>query len=218
MSKFFVLTISVVVLLAMATVAFSQDAVTFQKWTFDTDSLAPAAAVVDNAFGTPKADIVVGDLGTGYYSSDPVYGTATGFWDFSGGSIKFTIPNREGGLYKDITVEVTYWKDITMGPSISAPGFSLVSTDYNEDNSEFGAIVERVKTGGVWYKSTWNLHIEPNPSVEVIICTPNPDWGSMVSEVSISTKCVAVPEPGTLAALGGGLLSLAGFAIRRKRA
>jgi hypothetical protein len=191
-------------------------AATSQTWGFATEAGSGAPDTANNPFGSPAALISVDQNGTGYYDTMPdVYGSAQGWWDIGTGSIVLTIPNRPNAgvdTYKDISVMVKYWKDISDAPDVqvspSAMSFGVTS-QWLEDGP----------MGGAWWADTWAFHIEPNPDSETITIQAS-TWGSQVDEIKVETICALkpVPEPGSLMALCSGILGLAGYAIRRKRA
>ena len=177
---------------------------TYQEWSFD-DSDDPALPeVIINPFGTAGADITLGAFGEGWFESLSGYGSQTGFWDIGGegGQIVLDIDNGpERNPWKEIWVQVTYWKDIQQAPTVAVPGGYYVG-------GEKEVLVEHVATGGDWLLDVWVFRIEPNPEHEQIVISSDPDWGSLIDQVVVDTWCV--PEPATVSLLLlGGLVILA---------
>lgn len=206
------------VLLCTMQGAFASVATTTQTWTFATEAGSSTASSVTNAYGLPSAVINVDVWGTGWYNVDPPYGLAQGWWDIGLGpigSIVLTIPNRpttDPNSYKDITIWVKYWNQMTAAPTVQvSPTATFVS--------KTSQLVAYGTYGAAWWADTWTFHIVPNPNSETITILGDSQAGSQIDEIRVDTSCTAtaVPEPGTiLAALS--ILGPAGFLFRRKRA
>ncbi len=183
-----------------------QDGSTFQEWTFDTDASPAAPNISTNAYGTASATTTVGLFGSGWLEQLPAMGTQTGYWDLGGegGQMALDIPNRPLALpYKEIWIQVTYYRDINQAPQVSVPGAQFVSAQTLP--------LEIVPTGGAWMvdQSVWR--IEPNPFSEQVIMSSDPMWGAVIDQVVVDTICA--PEPASVLLLG-----LAGaFMLRGRR-
>jgi hypothetical protein len=218
-----------VVLCCVTSVALSDDLApptwrgqagsTLQQWEFSTDSATPAPEVVTNPYGTPSAAINIpeGDpFATGWWDGADfaeVYGSKRGWWDIGKQSLVLSIPNRpvtDPQSFKDIRIQITFWKDISQAPSVLiSPTAVLVGTPTT-------TLVEAGPMGGGWYSVVSNWHLTPNPLDETITVFGDQAWGSMIDEIVVDTVCPVVPEPGTLMTLATGILGLAGLALRRR--
>jgi len=180
------------------------DGTTYQEWTFDTPSLIAEPETIINDYGTASAAITVGVMGSGYLA-DPMLGTQTGVWDIGGddGRIVIDIDNTLLALeYKEISLQITYYKAIGGLPSIDIPTAQFVS-------SQDVLIEEDMIPGMGWYlyQSTWRIY--PNPDHEQIILTGDIN-GSVIDQIVVDTYCV--PEPASIV-----LLMIGGFTVFRKR-
>ena len=164
---------------------------TFQEWRFDTNANPSGPESVDNAFGTPSAAVdYEPPFGTGWKNTLPaVYGSAQGWWDIARGSIVLSIidsPNIAAHVWKDIQVQVTYWQDINMAPSVGVtPSGSLVSKTTR--------LVESGPVGGAWYADTWLFHVDPAAgSGETVTVAGHPNMGSQIDKIVVDTRYAAV--------------------------
>lgn len=181
-----------------------QEGSTYQEWTFDDDDNPALPEVIDNPYGGAQTAITVGQFGQGWLQQFPGMGTKTGYWDIGyGGQIIIDIDNRPDPLpYKEVWIQVTYFKDIN-----DAPMVEVETGQYITGQSQ---VVEQVLTGGDWIvdQSVWLL--EPNPPSERVTMTSHPLNGSVIDQIVIHTICI--PEPTSL-----GLLCMGGLSLIRRR-
>lgn len=188
-----------------------EDFTTFQEWIFSTDANPASPEVCNNQCGSPVAAITVGEFGSGWFDRLPGLGEQEGYWDLGGddGSITVTIPNFPSPpeSYKLIRIQVTYYRDINQAPTVTISGGTLI------DSGEI--LVESVPTGGSWVLSWSDWQMVPNPASETIVFTGAKEWGSVIDQIAIDTKCTVVPEPSSLYALAIGSTALLWFRRRR---
>jgi hypothetical protein len=160
-----------------------QDGTTYQEWRFDHNDNPAGPEVIINSYGTASASITIGAFGTGWLDYFPQIGTQQGYWDLgAAGSIVIDIDNQSRRFaYKEIWVQVTYFQDITLPPSISVPGATHVG-------GQAGLLVEDAGYGAKWLldQSTWR--IESSPSHEQVIVTSSSS-GSLIDQIVIDTSC-----------------------------
>ena len=178
------------------------DGTTYQEWQFGSNATPAVPDVINNIYGGASASVTVGEFGEGWLAN-PGLGTQTGIWDLggTGGQIVLDIDNRPSPLpYKEIWLQVTYYKAISDAPIVEVPGAQLISSQ--------NTLIEHDVIGD-WYlgQSVWR--IEPNPSHEQIFLTSYL-WGSVIDQIVVDTYCV--PEPASIV-----LLMLGGFAVFKKR-
>jgi len=179
-----------------------QPGTTFALWQFLTPDPNPQPDMLYNPYGIPWTHVVPG-IGQNWWS---FWGGRQGVWPFSG-SITVGIPNRPGGEYKDIWVQITWAQQAINESPIVRVG------------NVFGSDVHKVPLGptnepygdGIWWHSTYTLRLYPNPPYEEVVI----DGAIMVDQLVIDTICI--PEPSSLLALSGGVVGLVGFVIRRRR-
>jgi hypothetical protein len=184
-----------------------QEGTTHQEWRFDTPANPAVPEVISNQYGSAVAAISVGGMGSGWLDQLPAMGTQTGYWDISGqgGAIVIDIDNRPVPLaYKEIWIQVTYYKDLTQAPLVDVPGAARLGGQ--------SLLVENAPPIGAWMldQSIWRL--EPNPPHEQIVILPHGD-GSVIDQIVVDTICA--PEPASLAGLV--LAGTAVFGPRRRR-
>jgi len=189
---------------------------TVQEWDFTTDANPALPENYANPYGTPSATISLGFAASGYWETyPPIPGGRVGVWDIGRGideedpaigRITLVIPNTvntDPTSYKEIWVQVTYYKDLTMAPIVEVPGGVLLGGESRR--------IEIVPMWGEWWLDQTMWRIEPNPTQETILITGH-DWGSMIDQVVVDTICI--PEPATMSLVGVGCVLL--FARRRR--
>ncbi len=167
-----------------------ENGTTLQVWTFDDADDPAGPEVIDNLYGSASADITVGLFSSGWLEHLPGMGTQTGFWDIGGdgGSIVIDIDNYPLPLeYKEIWVQVTYYKGFHQAPVVHVPG-----ADYLGGQTEI--LVEHTPPFGDWLLDQSMWRIEPNPENEQIVLTSHPSM-SVIDQIVVDTICV--PEPPT---------------------
>lgn len=173
-----------------------------QAWTFDDDDNPAEPEVDENPYGTAKATVTLGDFGEGWLDTVS-FGTQTGLWDLGReGTIVLDILNRPEALeYKEIVIQVTYFKGLVAAPVIDIPGATPVSNQT--------VLIEEDALGD-WLLDQSIWRIEPNPAQEQVILTAA--WnGSTVDQIVVDTICI--PEPGTALVLAVGCIAVA---LRRR--
>jgi hypothetical protein len=176
---------------------------TFTHWGFGTNDNTPSPDNEVNPYGSASAEVWPG-VGQLWWAT---WGGRDGVWPLSG-AMEFEIPNRPYPFeYKDIWVQVT-WAQQAPGtyPIVSETLSAENGTVINEVTLE--ATGEPYPAGEHWMHTTYLIHIEPNPSYEIVRI----DGAVMVDQVVIDTQCI--PEPVTLSLLS---LGLGGAAVLRRR-
>jgi hypothetical protein len=178
---------------------------TYEEWNFATNATPIIADVLSNPYGIASAAITTGDYSSGWLG-DVGLGR-TGLWDLgtANGNIVLNIDNRPLALdYKEIWVQVVYYKSITDAPTVTVVGGDFVSsqTSFLEVDPIMGG------TSG-WYSQASIWRIVPNPSHEVIMIGSN-TMGTVVDQIIVDTYCT-VPEPATI-----GMLLIGGVAMLRR--
>jgi len=207
--------VSLVICLFVPIVAVAHDLVqpdwrglggtTYQQWQFSTDTNPAVPEVIINTYGGASAAITVGEMGTGWHEQLGGFGTQTGYWDLGdgGGQIVLDIDNRPLALdYKEIWVQVTYFKDISQPPAVDVPGATYIG-------GQNGLLVEDTGNGSGWYLDQSIWRIEPNPDHEQIVLVSDAMWGSIIDQIVVDTICI--PEPATIS-----LLAISGLIILRR--
>lgn len=161
---------------------------TFQDWRFSTSANPAAAETLNNPYGAPSAAITVGQYGSGWLNWIFGLGTMTGYWDLgSAGTIQFTVPNPpsiSGASAGWVSVQTTYFEDISQPPTVDVPGAVKVRTD--------SRVVENVPTGGQWLVEQTLWRFAPCPTSVTAALTSNAPWGSVVDETVVDTCRVAI--------------------------
>jgi len=161
---------------------------TFGKWEFSDNDANPLPDVGNYPWGLPSTTITPGLL----QEWMPEWEGRFGVWPLSG-DIVTDIPNQPLPLpFKDIWIQLTWAQQApNTWPAVSELRFGVPAT-----------LLQEVPAGGVWFHSTYLIHLEPNPDWESILIT-----GAVnVDEMVIDTRCF--PEPTTLCLLAVGAIGL----------
>jgi hypothetical protein len=172
-----------------------QDGTTFALWEFLTGEPYSAPDVLYNPYGGAEAHVWPGPGGDWY----AVWGGREGVWPLSG-VLKIGVDNRPEALpYKDIWVQLTWASEEPEGhPFVQEFLTGVHATLLNEMVLE--PTGEPPPYGDHWMHSTYLIHLEPNPSYEVV----RVHGKVLVDEVVVDTICA--PEPASLGLLGLGTL------------
>jgi hypothetical protein len=124
--------------------------------------------------------------------------------------LKFYMPNFVGGDYKNIWIQVTYYKP--------DPRYPLFTVNTEEEVGMTTPVLEDSVVWGTtgWVTDAWSFQLRPNPEWEEIWLNFSSYTSyTYVDQVVIDTWChsSSVPEPTTMALLGLGAIGL----LRRKR-
>ncbi len=176
----------------------AQPGTTYARWEFSTPDLNPLPDEFVNPNGTPATEIFPG------HDWLHEYGGRFGVWPLSG-LIVVDIPNfPPPNPHKVVWVQVTW-----SSPSPYA--------EPDVDELLFGRAGELIRRKPLppdqdiqWWHDTYRLTIVPNPPREVIRL----QGAIWVDELVIDTICV--PEPSSLAFLGG-TMGFLGLVVRRRR-
>ncbi|MCL5103516.1 MAG: PEP-CTERM sorting domain-containing protein [Armatimonadetes bacterium] len=170
---------------------------TTQAWEFPHDLYNPA--ISNNPYGNPTLNAQGGIPGTVIWPG----GTGITTWYFpNGGEIIIDCPNTpiENPL-KRIFIQITSDKSPAAIPTATAAG----------STGGLAGPIGIIGEGGNWYTYQYLIELRPNPRSEQISIPIL--FETNVEEVWVNTICV--PEPGSMAAMGTGLIGLIG--LRRKR-
>ncbi len=180
---------------------------TWQDWEFFTEETVDVAPdFCENPYGLPLLTMEEGLWeGWGEQEAPSWDGTLTS-WHVGGdqpGKQAIQIHNKDSdGIRKEVWVQVT-----STSPPISVggqPGHGATTTP--------GApvLLGTDPTGATWSVNPYLVTFPGNPPMEYIEIWFEPcTW---IEEIIIHTRCVPIPEPGTMAVLG-----LAGLLFLRKR-
>lgn len=159
---------------------------TYQEWRFNTSANPAAPENVSNIYGSCGAVMNVGPFGEGWVSQLPGFGNQSGFWDLgSAGTIGFSVasnPLPPVGTKGWVSVQVTYFRDITQAPVVNVPGATRIKGETR--------VVETPSTGGQWLldQSYWRYLIYPAP-VGVTL-TSAIGIGADVDQVVVESVCI----------------------------
>ena len=158
-----------------------QDGTTLQQFSFDDDT---NPTTVLNEAGSATATINVGQFGAGWFDDFLELGQQTGYWDVGGtdGSIILGIDNHQAGDGVLVWIQITYWEDISLKPTIS---IIPEASPYQQENWR-DVIVEDDGLGAwkVW-QTVWKIDAVP---ATVQITLQGADYGSIIDQVVVDTK------------------------------
>jgi hypothetical protein len=192
------------------------DGTTYQQWSFDDNDNPALPEIINNPYGGAVADITLGVATTGWLNEFPgVFGSKQGMWDLGyddpctpeidPGSIVLLIDDRDEPLpYKEIWIQVTYWRDIHQAPTINVEDAAYITGETVH--------IESGPVGGDWMLDQSIWQITPNPVEELVIVLSDPMNASIVDQIVVDTYCVPEPVSAVLLAFGGLAL-----ACRRRR-
>ncbi len=175
-----------------------------------------------------------------WHADDPAGSGRTGIFEFyyegpgppgTNPAMYWQLSNSSGDEAKRIwlemvvhpPVDVPYWSDFNVFATVGQPGVP------DPDNEACWVSEPELRfsddLGDGWVRKTWYVEVKPSPDWETIIWNfealvlswpgdpdpPSPSW--YIDEIHIGTE--AVPEPGTVALFGLGLLGL-GARLRQR--
>lgn len=161
-----------------------------EAWRFESGDSPAHPEFVTNPPGTCQATVTPGAFGSGWVSSNPIFGSANGVWDLGrlgtvscGGLTSFV---GGAGSQRTLTVKVTQYRDggIYYSPTtVFVQGATVISS-----NVTFSA------SGGFgdWVTQETRWQLPSNATVDAVQITSAYD-GSLVDGISLETSLVTLP-------------------------
>ena len=176
-------------------------AIKVEAWQFESDSSPAMPELVLNTAGSCLATVTPGEFASGYVTSNPVFGSASGVWDL-GRSGTVSCSGLTGliggaGSQRTVTVKVIQYRDggIYVDPTeVVIAGASMVSSN-----------VTQTASGGFgdWVTQETHWQLPPSASADTVQIT-GADYGSLVDSVSLESAVVALPPPQLTIRSAGG--------------
>jgi hypothetical protein len=176
------------------------DRTTYQRWEFPDNNPTPPPSIYVNEYGIPSTTVTNG-------AWQPIFDGRVGVWTLgltTPGSIVVDIPNADGGIEKEVWLQLTY-ETVEGLPDVTVDG-------------TLGEVIQTIPVGPQgfnWFHTTWSFLLDYNPRSEQVIIS---GMQVAVDELVIDTICrlgqeQVIPEPATLTLLGLGVLAV----VRRRR-
>lgn len=200
--------------------------ITFQSYTFTTDSDEPDPEIRENAFGFPEMSITnirtPGDVGIGYLDpDDPFQPTRDGgAWDLGPQGfivvnlpVAFPLPPLPGYFYEvDVFISIVYLSGLYSAPYVYlTPSTPVVTSD--------SFFFQEGQTQNIWHVRTAEATLEMTSNEVTILLDAAGPYGSLIDTIEIHTRYTLIPEPRVYALLTGlVVLGVVLFNSRKRQA